>query len=231
MPVVVGGIEASLRRIAHYDYWSNKVRRSVLLDSRADLLVYGNGERAVVEIAHRLAAARRPRASPTCAAPRSRVPPARGGFEGWTEIDSTTIDAPGPVAAARRSVRDVRAGEAAAAAGDVARVRADGGALRLRAARQPATARGSRAHGRAHARLRAGRGRSGAVRARVAHPARRGEPGERARARPAARRPRRLAEPAAACRCRPPRWTASTSCRTRASRTRATATRRSRPTR
>ena len=56
VPVVIGGIEASLRRIAHYDYWSDKVRRSVLLDSKADLLVYGNGERQVVEISHRLAA-------------------------------------------------------------------------------------------------------------------------------------------------------------------------------
>ena len=56
VPVLIGGIEASLRRIAHYDYWSDKVRRSVLVDSKADLLVYGNAERAVVEIAHRVAA-------------------------------------------------------------------------------------------------------------------------------------------------------------------------------
>ncbi|PKU22720.1 YgiQ family radical SAM protein [Telmatospirillum siberiense] len=54
-PIVIGGIEASLRRIAHYDYWSDKVRRSVLVDSRADLLVFGNGERAIIDIAHRLA--------------------------------------------------------------------------------------------------------------------------------------------------------------------------------
>ncbi len=56
MPVIIGGIEASLRRIAHYDYWSDKVRRSILLDSKADMLVFGNGERAIVEVAHRLAA-------------------------------------------------------------------------------------------------------------------------------------------------------------------------------
>jgi uncharacterized radical SAM protein YgiQ len=56
VPVIIGGIEASLRRVAHYDYWSDKVRRSVLFDCKADLLVYGNGERQVVEIAHRLAA-------------------------------------------------------------------------------------------------------------------------------------------------------------------------------
>ena len=55
VPVIIGGIEASLRRIAHFDYWSDKVRRSVLLDSKADLLLYGNAERAVVDIAHRLA--------------------------------------------------------------------------------------------------------------------------------------------------------------------------------
>ena len=55
VPIIVGGIEASLRRIAHYDYWSDRVKRSVLLDSRADLLVFGNAERAIVDIAHRLA--------------------------------------------------------------------------------------------------------------------------------------------------------------------------------
>jgi len=54
VPIVIGGIEASLRRIAHYDYWSDKVRRSILPDSKADLLVFGNAERAIVEIAHRL---------------------------------------------------------------------------------------------------------------------------------------------------------------------------------
>jgi uncharacterized radical SAM protein YgiQ len=55
VPIVLGGIEASLRRIAHFDYWSDKVRRSLLVDAKADLLVFGNGERQVVEIAHRLA--------------------------------------------------------------------------------------------------------------------------------------------------------------------------------
>jgi uncharacterized radical SAM protein YgiQ len=53
-PIVIGGIEASLRRIAHYDYWSDTVKRSVLADSKADLLLYGNAERAIVELAHRL---------------------------------------------------------------------------------------------------------------------------------------------------------------------------------
>ncbi len=61
VPIVLGGIEASLRRIAHYDYWSDKVRRSILADAKADLLVYGNAERAVVEVADRLAAGEAPR--------------------------------------------------------------------------------------------------------------------------------------------------------------------------
>ena len=60
MPIILGGIEASLRRIAHYDYWSDKVRRSILADAKADLLLYGNAERAVVEVANRLAAGEAP---------------------------------------------------------------------------------------------------------------------------------------------------------------------------
>ncbi len=55
VPVIAGGIEASLRRLAHYDYWSNKVRRSILMDAKPDLLVYGMGERVLVEIVRRLA--------------------------------------------------------------------------------------------------------------------------------------------------------------------------------
>lgn len=56
VPVIIGGIEASLRRLGHYDYWSDKVRRSILLDAKADLLIYGMGERAVVAIAEALEA-------------------------------------------------------------------------------------------------------------------------------------------------------------------------------
>lgn len=56
VPIVAGGVEASLRRIAHYDYWSDKVRRAIILDAKADLIVYGMGERALVEIVSRLAA-------------------------------------------------------------------------------------------------------------------------------------------------------------------------------
>ena len=53
-PIIIGGIEASLRRLSHYDYWDNKVRRSILIDSGADLLIYGMGERQIVEIAEAL---------------------------------------------------------------------------------------------------------------------------------------------------------------------------------
>ena len=56
VPIVLGGIEGSLRRIAHYDYWSDKVRRSIVVDAKCDLLLFGNAERALVEVAHRLAA-------------------------------------------------------------------------------------------------------------------------------------------------------------------------------
>jgi len=53
-PIIVGGVEASLRRLAHYDYWSEKMRRSLLLDAQADLLLYGMGERSIVEVAEAL---------------------------------------------------------------------------------------------------------------------------------------------------------------------------------
>ena len=54
VPVIIGGIEASLRRLGHYDYWSNRVKRSILLDSQADLISYGMGEHSIVEIADAL---------------------------------------------------------------------------------------------------------------------------------------------------------------------------------
>ncbi|MGC1730920.1 MAG: YgiQ family radical SAM protein, partial [Steroidobacteraceae bacterium] len=94
VPIVIGGIEASLRRIAHFDYWSEKVRRSVLLDAKADLLVYGNGERQICELAHRLAAGE---AISGITDLRGTVFVRRGAPEGWIEIDSTHLDAPGPL--------------------------------------------------------------------------------------------------------------------------------------
>ena len=92
--IVIGGIEASLRRIAHFDYWSEKVRRSVLLDAKADLLVYGNGERQICELAHRLAAGE---AIGDITDLRGTVFARKGTPAGWIEIDSTHLDAPGPL--------------------------------------------------------------------------------------------------------------------------------------
>ncbi|MFO1272189.1 MAG: YgiQ family radical SAM protein [Rubrivivax sp.] len=94
VPVVLGGIEASLRRIAHYDYWQDKVRRSILVDAKADLLLYGNAERAIVEVAHRLAR-REPVEAITDVRGTAfmvRTPPA-----GFMEIDSTEVDQPGRI--------------------------------------------------------------------------------------------------------------------------------------
>lgn len=94
VPIVIGGIEASLRRIAHFDYWSEKVRRSVLLDAKADLLVYGNAERQIVEIAHRLAAGE---AIEGINDLRGTAFTRRAIPDGWVEIDSTHLDTPGPL--------------------------------------------------------------------------------------------------------------------------------------
>jgi uncharacterized radical SAM protein YgiQ len=94
VPIVIGGIEASLRRIAHFDYWSEKIRRSILLDAKADLLVYGNGERAICEIAHRLAAGESVRDLTDL---RGTAFARKSTPEGWIEIDSTHLDTPGPL--------------------------------------------------------------------------------------------------------------------------------------
>ena len=88
VPIVIGGIEASLRRTAHYDYWSDKVRRSVLLDSKADILIYGNGERQIVDIAHRLA---KKESIKEITDLRGTVFPVKGLLEGWDELDLTEI--------------------------------------------------------------------------------------------------------------------------------------------
>jgi uncharacterized radical SAM protein YgiQ len=92
VPVVIGGIEASLRRIAHFDYWSEKVRRSILLDAKADLLVFGNAERQVAEIAHRLDAGER---IDDLTDIRGTAFVRREIAADWVEIDSTDIDTPG----------------------------------------------------------------------------------------------------------------------------------------
>lgn len=95
--IVIGSIEASLRRIAHYDYWSDKVRRSVLPDAKADLLIFGNAERALVELARRL---ERGEAIESIRDLRGTAFMVKRGWrpgEDWVELDSTTVDSPGPV--------------------------------------------------------------------------------------------------------------------------------------
>jgi uncharacterized radical SAM protein YgiQ len=91
VPIMLGGIESSLRRIAHYDYWSDKVRRSILVDSKADVLLYGNAERALVEVAHRFAKAR--------GAVPDKLDDVRGVVvlkdavpDGWTELPADDLD-------------------------------------------------------------------------------------------------------------------------------------------
>jgi len=97
VPIVLGGIEGSLRRIAHYDYWSDKVRRSIVVDAKCDLLLYGNAERAIVEIAHRLAA-REPVEKITDVRGTAfvRRPDDESGKD-WFVIDSSSVDEPGRV--------------------------------------------------------------------------------------------------------------------------------------
>ncbi|PKM45104.1 MAG: YgiQ family radical SAM protein [Gammaproteobacteria bacterium HGW-Gammaproteobacteria-1] len=116
VPLIIGGIEASLRRIAHYDYWSEKVRRSVLLDAKADLLLYGNAERALVEVAHRLARG----------VPVGEITDVRGTAfmrkavpEEWHEVDAGDVDTPG---APPRHVDPYAATPACDAAGQVVRL-------------------------------------------------------------------------------------------------------------
>lgn len=94
VPIVLGGIEASLRRIAHYDYWQDKVRRSILVDANADILLYGNAERAVVELAHRLS---RGEAVDTITDIRGTAFIRQDTPAAWQEIDSTRVDRPGRI--------------------------------------------------------------------------------------------------------------------------------------
>jgi uncharacterized radical SAM protein YgiQ len=87
-PIVLGGIESSLRRIAHYDYWSDKVRRSVLVDAKADILLYGNAERAVAEVAHRIANGE---SAATIDGVRGIATMKQAVPEGWTELAANDI--------------------------------------------------------------------------------------------------------------------------------------------
>lgn len=94
VPIVLGGIEASLRRIAHYDYWQDSVRRSILIDAAADIVVYGNAERATCEIAQRLS---RGESIASMTDIRGTAFIRKDTPEGWFEIDSSRIDRPGKI--------------------------------------------------------------------------------------------------------------------------------------
>jgi uncharacterized radical SAM protein YgiQ len=98
-PVIIGSIEASLRRIAHYDYWSDNVRRSVLPDSKADLLIFGNAERALLDVSHRLSQGEkisdiRDLRGTAFMVNKDWLPEA-----GWIEVASTELDTPGAIEA------------------------------------------------------------------------------------------------------------------------------------
>ena len=95
--IVIGSIEASLRRIAHYDYWSDKVRRSVLPDSKADILLFGNAERALVALTHRLAGGEPIDAIRDLRGTAFMVKPGWRPSEQWQETDSLTLDRPGRI--------------------------------------------------------------------------------------------------------------------------------------
>ncbi|MBS0311388.1 MAG: YgiQ family radical SAM protein, partial [Proteobacteria bacterium] len=105
-PVIIGSIEASLRRIAHYDYWSDTVRRSVLPDSKADLLIFGNAERALLDVTHRLARGEkigdiRDLRGTGFMVPHDWKPPTPEadveGGSNWIEVLSTELDTPGAI--------------------------------------------------------------------------------------------------------------------------------------
>jgi uncharacterized radical SAM protein YgiQ len=95
--IVIGSIEASLRRIAHYDYWSDKVRHSVMVDSKADILLFGNAERALVELTHRIAAGEPIRSIRDLRGTAFMVPSGWKPADDWTEANSTRVDTPGRV--------------------------------------------------------------------------------------------------------------------------------------
>ncbi|MFT5164148.1 MAG: putative radical SAM protein YgiQ, partial [Alteromonadaceae bacterium] len=94
IPVIIGGIEASLRRIAHYDYWSDIVKRTVIFDAKADILVYGNAERPLVEIAHRIADGQDIKSMVDI---RGTVVIQKAPLPGWRGVDSQTLDKIGKI--------------------------------------------------------------------------------------------------------------------------------------
>jgi len=97
VPVIAGSIEASLRRIAHYDYWSDKVRRSVLFESKADLVIFGNAERALVDVTRRIAAGENIKSIRDLRGTAFLVPHGWKPDDEWTEHNSTRVDVPGRI--------------------------------------------------------------------------------------------------------------------------------------
>ena len=97
VPVIAGSIEASLRRIAHYDYWSDKVRRSVLFESKADLLIFGNAERALVDVTRRIAAGENIKTIRDLRGTAFLVPHGWLPDEEWSVHNSTRVDVPGRI--------------------------------------------------------------------------------------------------------------------------------------
>jgi hypothetical protein len=194
--VIVGSIEASLRRIAHYDYWSDKVRRSVLPDSKADMLFFGNAERAIVEFAHRLAKGEKIGEIRDLRGTAFMVPTGWLPSDDWDAMDSTEVDTRAHWSACRSLCHGYRPARhllatpkrRPAAAADPHRV----------PHRAPGCPQGpSRPHRCPPAILRAGQGRPGALRPRLAHLPPRIQPRQRPGAGAGAWRTRCLAQSAA----------------------------------
>ncbi|MFT6691588.1 MAG: putative radical SAM protein YgiQ [Colwellia sp.] len=122
VPVIIGGIEASLRRIAHYDYWSDKVRQSVLFDSKADLLIYGNAERPLIEIAHRIAKGDKTKDITDV---RGSAFLAKEVLPGWKGIDSRSIDKPGKIDPIYSPYQDMTSSDCATTSADAATAAAE----------------------------------------------------------------------------------------------------------
>jgi uncharacterized radical SAM protein YgiQ len=116
VPILLGGIEASLRRIAHYDYWQDKVRRAIVVDAQADLLLYGNAERALVEIAHRLAKGEAVASITDVRGTAFLRRDDDASAQGWFQIDSTDVDQPGRIDAHISPYVDTSASSACVAA-------------------------------------------------------------------------------------------------------------------
>ena len=116
--VVIGSIEASLRRIAHYDYWSDKVKRSVLPDSKADILLFGNAERALVDLTHRLAAGESIKTIRDLRGSAFMTPPNWLPDTDWTEINSIKVDTPGKIELHTNPYQMIPEGDAKCATND-----------------------------------------------------------------------------------------------------------------